>query len=207
MSARRSVQLQRVCVLHSQRRCISRDSYHDVDDGLRAKLFTLDELRSEPLVGPVLEGVEARYPGLSGSRLKHEMVRRMIDNMVRDLTDETRRNIDEFGPESAQDIRNAGRAMVEFSPEMREQVDGLRRFLHTNMYRHPRVVEAAAQGKQVVSDLFSRYMADPKALPEEWRMRVGAVDDTSGARIVADFIAGMTDRFAINEHERLFGKK
>lgn len=176
---------------------------HDIDDGVRAGLFTLVQLRDVPLVGPQLREVEARYPDLSASRLRHETIRRMIDSMVRDLTDETRRRVAQVNPQSAQDVRDADRAIVGFSEAMLAQVDGLRAFLRDNMYRHPHVLAATENGKRVVSALFNRYMANPATLPDPWRDRCVGRDEPAAARIIADFIAGMTDRFALQEDTRI----
>ncbi|MFN3232209.1 MAG: deoxyguanosinetriphosphate triphosphohydrolase [Alphaproteobacteria bacterium] len=176
---------------------------HDIDDGLRAGLFEVSDLTDLPLVGPVLAEVRDAYGNLDRSRLKHETIRRLIDRMVRDLVIETSRRIDAVAPSSADSIRQLDHPVVAFSESMQEQETSLRRFLTENMYRHERVVEAAERGKQVVSDLFSRYMADPSSMPEEWARAAAGSEPRQAARTVADFIAGMTDRFALNAHERL----
>ena len=176
---------------------------HDIDDGLRADLFTIDDLRDLPLAGPVLEEVLARYPGLERPRLIHESIRRMIDQMVADLVTETGSRLAAHGPGSADDVRRLGQAVVGFSPGMAANDRGLKEFLFANMYRHGRVEEMQSRARQVVTDLFPAYMSDPSALPSEWRAGKSDLDDRARARIVADYVAGMTDGFALAEHARL----
>ncbi|MEN3973655.1 deoxyguanosinetriphosphate triphosphohydrolase [Emcibacter sp. SYSU 3D8] len=178
---------------------------HDIDDGLRAGLFALGDLSDLPLVGPVLAGLRQHYPGLDGSRLKHEMVRRMIDLMVSDLMRESCRRIDEARVDTAQQVRELGAPVIAFSEEMKACEKVLRAFLMEHMYRHPHVAAEAKRAKHVVGDLFHRYMAEPSELPAEHEAAVMGHSAETGARAVADFIAGMTDRFALMEHERLFG--
>jgi dGTPase len=178
---------------------------HDIDDGLRAGLFRIADLAELPLVGPVLAGLKARYPGLEGSRLKHETVRRMIDLMVSDLIGESCRRLDDSGVRSAQQIRELDHPVIAFSDDMKKHERVLRDFLMARMYRHPHVASEAKKAKHVVRDLFHRYMADPGELPAEHEAAVMGRSDSAAARAIADFIAGMTDRFALMEHERLFG--
>ncbi len=179
---------------------------HDIDDGLRAGLFTVDDLMDQPLVGPVLAEVRDLYGDLSRSRLKHETIRRLIDRMVRDLVVESTARIQAASPQSADEVRNAGIPLVGFSDAMQAQEQSLRSFLMRNMYRHDHVVAAADRGKQVVSDLFSRYMAEPSTMPDHWADAAVTKAPQDASRIVADFIAGMTDRFALKEHDRLFSE-
>jgi dGTPase len=179
---------------------------HDIDDGLRAGLFTVADLEALPLVGPVLAGLKARYPLLEGSRLKHETVRRMIDLMVSDLVRESCRRLNDSGARSAQDIRDLDGPVIAFSDEMLPHERVLRDFLMTHMYRHPHVAAEAKRAKHVVGDLFHRYMAEPGELPEEHSVAVIEQSPAEAARTIADFIAGMTDRFALMEHDRLFGR-
>jgi dGTPase len=178
---------------------------HDIDDGLRAGLFDIADLRDLPLVGPVLAGLQARYPVLQASRLQHETVRRMIDLMVSDLIRESCRRLDEAGVASAQAIRELDRPVIAFSEGMLAHERALRAFLMARMYRHPHVAAEAARAKHVVGDLFHRYMAEPGELPPEHAAAVLDQAPADAARTIADFIAGMTDRFALTEHERLFG--
>ena len=177
---------------------------HDIDDGLRAGLFPLDELRELPLVGPLLAEVSGRYPDLEDSRLIHETIRRMIDTMVTDLLQETGRRIAEHRPDSAAAVRHLGRPLVAFSEEMRENDRALRLFLFQRMYRHYKVNRMTAKAKRVVRELFEQYLDRPDCLPQEWRAAAEAVDGSERARLVADYIAGMTDRYALHEHAKIF---
>ena len=180
---------------------------HDIDDGLRAGLFTVRDLDDVPLVGPMFAHVAARYPGLDEPRLIHESVRRLIDHMVNDLLAETRRRLAALNPRGAQDIRDADTPMVAFSERMRDNDRALKAFLFARMYRHDRVVRMIAAARGVVQDLFGLYMANPAHMPAEWQTDVAEQDEAARARVVADYIAGMTDRFALAEHGRLTGKE
>ena len=177
---------------------------HDIDDGLRAGLFPLDELRDLPLVGPLLAEVSGRYPDLEDSRLIHETIRRMIDTMVTDLLQETGKRIAEHRPDSAAAVRHLGRPLVAFSEEMRENDRALRLFLFQRMYRHYKVNRMTAKAKRVVRELFEQYLDRPDCLPQEWRAAAEAVEGSERARLVADYIAGMTDRYALHEHAKIF---
>jgi dGTPase len=173
---------------------------HDVDDGLRSGLIGLEQLDGIELFARHRRAVERAYPGLGGRRLVHETIRRMIDDLVVDLLGETQRRIDAAGVGAIEDVR-AAPPLVAFSDGMRERSAQLKRFLHAGLYRHPRVDEVMDHARRVVRELFDAYLADPARLPPEHRERVG----TLGARAVADYIAGMTDRFALREHARLTG--
>lgn len=176
---------------------------HDLDDGVRAGLLGLDVLASVPLVGPTLAEVRARYRELEQGRLIHETIRRLIDRMVADMVGETNARAADAKPRSAADVRAMDRALVAFSAPMAAEVKALRSFLYENMYRHSRVSGDAARGAAAVSDLFGCYREDPPALPPEWRPAAkDAVADRT--RRITDFLAGMTDRYAMLEHERLF---
>ena len=178
---------------------------HDIDDGLRAGLFPLEDLASVPLTGEVIGIVSARYPGLEPTRLIHESVRRLIDRMVSDLIEETRRRLDGAKPQSVDDIRRLGGPVVAFSDAMRDKERALKRFLFTRMYRHERVMGAAGEAKQVVRRLFDAYIAEPELLPAEWRSNAPAAHAPETARLVADYIAGMTDLYAFDAYRRLTG--
>ncbi len=134
----------------------------------------------------------------------HESVRRLIDMMVSDLLSETRARLDAAKPAKADDIRALGRPTAAFSSEMRARLRDLKSFLFKRMYRHFRVNRMTGRARQVVKDLFSVYVTEPEALPEQWRAQAAAIDTVPRARLVADYIAGMTDRFALQEHKRLF---
>jgi dGTPase len=175
---------------------------HDIDDGLRAGLFAVADLAPVPLLGPVFAEVAQHYPGLEESRLIHESIRRLIDCMVRDLVDETQRRLAENAPKSADDIRRLGRPIAAFSEEMRNHDRALKRFLYERMYRHDRVNRMTSNARRVVSDVFRLFLAEPDRLPAEWRALIGG-GEAERARVVADYLAGMTDRFALDEHRRL----
>ncbi|MEN8721723.1 MAG: deoxyguanosinetriphosphate triphosphohydrolase [Alphaproteobacteria bacterium] len=177
---------------------------HDIDDGLRAGLFTLDDLAALPLVGDVVTAVRALYPNADKDRMAHEVVRRLIDHMVRDLLAETGRRIKKHQPQSAQDVRDLPEALVAFSEDMIANDRELRRFLREHMYFHYKVNRMTSKARRVVGDLFPLYLGEPEILPDPWRALATTGDVSARARIVCDFIAGMTDRFAIEEHRRLF---
>src|ERR1700722_10515058 len=177
---------------------------HDIDDGLRAGLFGVGDLADVPLVGPVFAEVAARYPGLEETRLIHESIRRMIDRMVRDLVAETRARLSDGNVRSADDIRALGHPVAAFSDAMRDNDRALKRFLYERMYRHYRVNRMSLKARRVVRELFQLFAAEPDCLPSEWRA-AAACDDAAGrARIVRDFFPGLPDRFALDEHWRLF---
>lgn len=177
---------------------------HDLDDGIRAGLFTLADLAPLPLVGPIFQQVAARHPAIEEPRLVHEAIRRVIDAMVRDLVAETRARLAAAGVQSADDIRALDHPVVAFSEAMREHDRALRGFLFERMYRHWRVNRMSAKARRVVHDLFALYLAEPQALPREWQLLAAGPDEAQTARVAADYLAGMTDRFALDEHHRLF---
>jgi len=177
---------------------------HDIDDGLRAGLFTLDELRSVSFLDELLQEIDARYPGLETSRRIHELTRRVITRFVEDVVGEGQKRLDALDPGTAEDIREAGRPMVCFSGRLKEADEAIKGFLYPHMYRHPRVMEVRRQADSIVRDLFQRFMREPDTMPEEWRLEQPLPDEQKLARRVSDYIAGMTDRFALLEHQRLF---
>ncbi len=180
---------------------------HDIDDGLRAGLFTTEDLAEVPLVGPVFREVLDAYPGLEQSRLIYEAVRRLIDRMVNDCLAETRVRLDQARPESVEALRALPAPVVAISQEMRQNDRALKAFLFERMYRHRRVNRMTARARKVVAGLFERYLADPALLPKEWRDQVEGTKALAKARVIADYIAGMTDRFALEAHRNLFGKR
>ncbi len=182
---------------------------HDIDDGLRAGLFSVDDLRELPLVGPVFREVLDRYPDLEISRIIHESVRRLIDRMATDLLDETRSRIQASGVENAKDVRMLGKPLVAFSDEMSRHDGTLKSFLFANMYRHEKVASMTSEARHVVAELFDVYINAPQLLPPEWlaRWQGGDTSKHRTARIVADYIAGMTDRFALAEHRKHCGSE
>ncbi|MGH6945210.1 MAG: deoxyguanosinetriphosphate triphosphohydrolase [Geminicoccaceae bacterium] len=180
---------------------------HDLDDGLRAGLFRTLDLEDLPLVGPALRRVAARYPGLEEARLIHEGLRRLIGAMVEDLVEESGRRLAEANPGRADDVRRLGRPVIGFSPKIAEPLRGLRGFLWQRMYSHDRVQGMALEAKEVVRDLFAGLLERPERLPPDWQARIGTPGEASTMQAIADYIAGMTDRFALEEHERLFGPR
>ena len=177
---------------------------HDVDDGLRAGLFAVSDLADVPILGPILHDVQSRYPDLEASRLIHEIGRRLINQMVNDLLAETTRRLRDAAPKSSDDVRRFGAPLVGFSPEIDHANRALKEFLFERMYRHYRVNRMTSKARRVVSDLFTLYVDEPECLPAEWRIGAEQADKTLRARHVADYIAGMTDRFALDEHRRLY---
>ncbi len=177
---------------------------HDVDDGLQAELFGLEDLAGVPLIGPVIAGVRAEWPGLEDRLLRLEAVRRMIGEMVEDVLAETARRAAVARSSSSDDVRGLDRALVAFSPDMAEDLARLRMFLHERMYRHERVNRVRIQAKRLLGELFDLFMREPGVLPPEWRERQMNVAEPGRARVICDYIAGMTDRFAFEEYRRLF---
>lgn len=181
---------------------------HDVEDGLRARLFTIADLEDVPLLGEVLRGVRAHYGDLDRHYLVQELVREMIGFMVEDVLAETGMRLKEIAPKDADDVRMAGIQIVSFSEGMQEKVDELREFLFGRMYRHYTMNRMWLKVERIVTDLFTAFTKNYKLLPDNWQARVeeagGAGNERVCARVVADYIAGMTDRYAIREHERLF---
>ncbi len=180
---------------------------HDVDDGLQAGLFGLEDLAEVPLIGPAIASVRRDYPALDDRMLRLEAVRRMIGAMVGDVIATTRAAADAEGLSSPEDVRALGRQLVSFSPDMAEDLSRLRAFLHQRMYRHYKVNRNRSQARRILKALFELFMAEPDTLPPDWFASFeakGGVDTAGAARVVCDYIAGMTDRFAIEEHKRLF---
>lgn len=177
---------------------------HDIDDGLRAGLFSIDDLMALPLVGDVFRGVVDRYPGLETTRVIHEAVRDLIGAMIGDLLTETNRRLTEAKPRSAADVRAMNRPLVGFTSEMTENNAALKAFLFERMYRHYRVNRSMSKARRIVCDLFALLHREPDQLPPEWQAGCDGPGGFKTARRVCDFIAGMTDKFAIEEHARLF---
>jgi dGTPase len=177
---------------------------HDIDDGLRAGLFDIEELREVPFLDEILTEIDARYPGLELSRRIHELTRRVITRFVEDVVAEGDRRIAALAPTTADHIRQGAETVVCFSQKMREADASIKRFLFAHMYRHPKVMQVRAEADDVLRDLFRRFKNEPEAMPEEWRADLTRDDEARLARRVADYIAGMTDGYAILEHRRLF---
>ena len=177
---------------------------HDIDDGLRAELFSLDDIAAVGLPGKIIGEIRAAYPGLEASRLVHEFIRRLIGLLIEDVIAETGRRLAALAPRSADEVRQAPSAVAGFSPAMGEADRAIKSFLATRMYRHARVKRVMDEAARVVRDLFARYSARPDDLPAEWREGLAGAAEAARARRIADFIAGMTDRYALAEHARLF---
>jgi dGTPase len=176
---------------------------HDIDDGLRAGLFTLDDLLAVPLVVSAWTKVKARYPGVAEARLVPELVRDLIGLMVNDVLVETRRRTAEAGVESAADVRAAGRQLAGFSEELGPEERKLKTFLYARMYDAPSVRAVRCEAQRILAALFAAYRGDPALLPEEWRP--AQAGEAALLRSIGDFIAGMTDRYAIRQHQALIG--
>ncbi len=178
---------------------------HDVDDGFRAGLLTLEQLREQPLFDSQYREVHGLYPELEDRRLIYEIIRRMIGTVVTDLIEETGRQIDASGVRTIDDVREAGKPLVKMSPEVFEQHSGLKRFLNKHLYRHEQKLAMTRRAQAIVEDLFRAYSNDISLLPAEFADRAAGRDESGRARVIADYIAGMTDRFAIKAHETLSG--
>ncbi len=178
---------------------------HDIDDGLRAGLFTLADIRdSVPAIAAVIGAVEAEYPGLREDRTIAETVRRLIGAWADDLVAETERRVARLMPKSAADVRAASGPLVSFSDALREQEAVLRRFLMERMYRHWKVNRSRSHAKRILRQLFDLFLAEPELLPPDWQSGGDGPGGHRTARRVCDYIAGMTDDYAIDEHARLF---
>jgi dGTPase len=177
---------------------------HDIDDGLRAGLFTLDELVELPFVRELWQAVLARYPGVDIPRLVPELIRDQIGHMVNDVLDETRRRIAEAGVGTDGEVRRAGRPLVAFSAATAEEERALKAFLYARMYRSPPILAIQAEAKKLLAGLFAAYRDDPDLLPAPWRAE--SVDEVGQIRRIGDFIAGMTDRYAVARYRELVGE-
>ena len=178
---------------------------HDIDDGLRAGLLTLEQLLEVPIVKHCWERVRARYPDIPQDRLLRELVREQIGLMANDLIASTRRNIAEARIETAEDVRSAGHALVCFSPELAAQERELKRFMYASLYHHPSQLAAANRARIIVRDLFRAYQDQPQLMPAEWQDD-RLLDEPRRSRHIGDFIAGMTDRYAEKRHAEIFGE-
>jgi dGTPase len=177
---------------------------HDIDDGLRAELFALDDLCEVPLAAALIGEIRRMHPRLDASRTVHELVRRVITRMIEDVIAETGARLAALAPSSVVDVRHAQRQVGSFSAAMVEADRAIKGFLNPRMYRHPRVMGIMTDAEGVVCDLFNCYVASPDEMPAEWASRAATPDEAARLRAIADFIAGMTDRYALIEHERLF---
>lgn len=177
---------------------------HDIDDGLRAHLFTVEQLLEAPLAGAKAKALHDRLGELEPSRFIGELVSALIGTLVYDLIDETRRRLYLAAPGSAAEVRAMGRPLAGFSPAMAEEAEALKRFLFTHMYRHERVLATREKAVRVLLDIFHAFVDNPKLLPEDWARICGAPGDGVTAGVVRDYIAGMTDAYAMQEYSRIF---
>ncbi|MGI1663155.1 deoxyguanosinetriphosphate triphosphohydrolase [Palleronia sp. KMU-117] len=208
-NARHDLELATYASAEAQVAAISDDvayNHHDLHDGLRAELFSTDELAELPILRDCFAEVDRRYPGLNYYRRRHEALRRFFGVLVEDVIAVARTRLAEIDPQSATDVRHAGRAVIRFSQPLFDDLKVTRAFLFDRMYRAPSVVAMRAEVTAVIDALFPFLMAHPDRLPKQWRKDVeDAADETALARIVADYIAGMTDRFALQCHDRWIG--
>src|SRR6266404_5877139 len=177
---------------------------HDIDDGLRAGLFAVDDLKVMPCTAEMIAGIAKHYPDLEDNRRGAELVRELISYLIGAVVSEARKRLDAARPKSVDDVRGHGGALIAFAPDVAQAEAGIKSFLTQRMYRHPRVMAIMNDAEQILSDLFVRYQEMPEVLPPEWRRPEGKDTETEHPRRIGNFIAGMTDRFAITEHQRLF---
>ena len=181
---------------------------HDLHDGLRAGVFSDAQAEQLPIVGPAYAAVDRLYSGLDAHRRRHEALRRVFGVMVDDVIRTSAALLAQSGAVTAQDIRDLDHAVVQFSPELWKDLKVIRGFLFQNMYRAPRVVVQREHAATVVRDLFGVFMSNPGEMPGDWGVQISNLPDTQArARLVSDYIAGMTDRFAQQEHDRLFAAR
>ena len=177
---------------------------HDIDDGLRAGLFTMDDLKDLPLLGDIITEVKKQHPMLSAQRQSHEIIRRLISRMVADVLATTQARVRQFNIKTVDDVRGLGQQLVQFSPEMEIAHRAIKSYLFKYMYRHYKVNRMTSKARRVVGDLFNFFLTEPNCLPSMWYAQTDGAETQRTAEIIADFIAGMTDRFALEEHGRIF---
>src|SRR5215467_1679519 len=177
---------------------------HDIDDGLRAGLFSIEDLAGVPLIGDILRKIREQHPGLEASRLVHELGRRLITQMIEDVIAETDKRLQDLAPRSADEVRHAKQPVGGFSPTMGEADRAIKGFLYPRMYRHGRIMRIMGEAERVVCALFARYVERPHDMPAEWAQPPEGDEEAARLRHIADFIARMTDRYALGEHARLF---
>jgi dGTPase len=177
---------------------------HDIDDGLRADLFTLDDIAAVTIVGDIVRTVEARYANLEPARRVHDTMRTLIGRMIEDVIAETDKRAAALKPASAAEVRQVARPLVAFSAAMQKADADIKGFLRPRMYRHERVMRVMRDAEGVLRDLFAHYAETPADLPDEWAEGFSGADESARARRIADYIAGMTDRYALIEHGKLF---
>ncbi|MEL6364583.1 MAG: dGTP triphosphohydrolase [Pseudomonadota bacterium] len=207
-AAQHDLELGTFASLEAQIAAVSDDiayNNHDVDDGLRAGVFSLKDVEDVPIIGEAMRRAKARWPEVDEDRLIAEAVSDLIGAMVADVRSETERRLAEVKPESAAAVRAGAAQIVDFSEEMKRDVDALRAFLKERMYRHWKVNRERSKARRIVRDLFGLFLVEPETLPAVWRERYEGRGEDKLARAVCDYIAGMTDRYAAREHAELFG--
>jgi len=177
---------------------------HDIDDGLRSKLLIIEEIETLPLIGEIMRGVRRKYPKIDHMRCTHESIRRMINRMVVDLTRQTQENVARYRVKSVEEVRALGKPLAHFSPEMQKAITQIKGFLMQKLYRHYRVNRMTSKARRMLKDLFLFFHSEPECLPDEWQQQIDKPGSTRSALIVADYIAGMTDRYAMEEYLRVF---
>ena len=177
---------------------------HDIDDGLRAGLFTVDDLKVMPLTAAMIAEIDRRYPSLDDARRGAELVRELISCLIGAVVSEARSRLLAAKPQSVDDVRNLGEVLIAFPADVAQAEAGIKSFLKIRMYRHERVMRVMGEAEQILFNLFARYQSHPGDLPAEWLPPDGGDTETERARRIGNFIAGMTDRFALTEHQRLF---
>ncbi|UPH70040.1 deoxyguanosinetriphosphate triphosphohydrolase [Abyssibius alkaniclasticus] len=205
-SAKHDLELGTYASAEAQVAAISDDiayNNHDLDDGLRAGLFSETQIRELPIIGACYDRVEALYPDLDHIRRRHEALRRVFGVMVEDVLAESRRLLAEANPQSVDDVRMAGRQLIGFSDGLAADLKLIRAFFFKHMYRHWKVRRMRRKAGMIVQEMFGIFMEDPGMLPDGWQDWAQKGDATQRAWVVADYIAGMTDRFALQEYEKL----
>jgi dGTPase len=177
---------------------------HDIDDGLRAGLFSVDDLKVMPLTSDMIQAIDRHYPRLDHDRRGAELVRELISYLIGAVASEARKRLDRAQPKSVDDVRHHGEQLIVFPPDVAQAEADIKAFLKRHMYRHKWVMRVMGEAEQIVVELFTRYHETPSDLPTEWLEGAAYESETARARRIGNFIAGMTDRFAITEHQRLF---
>lgn len=177
---------------------------HDIDDGLKAGLFGIADIKEIPLIGDIFKEKEQKYPNLDQSRLIYECVRQLSQILLRDAYTETRQKLTKSGVHNVDDIRNLTQPVAGFSNHLHDFEIKIRKFMHESMYNHYKVLRRWVKGKEILQDLFKLFLEQPKCLPTEWCRKTKGPNEPETARIVVDYIAGMTDRYAIEEHQRIY---
>lgn len=206
---RQDLELDRFASLEAQCAAIADDiayNAHDIDDGLRARLLSLKQLETAPITEDILYAIGREYPDLDKTRTGYELVRRQITLMVEDVIQNSSKLISELNPLSIDDIHNAGKKLIAFSPTMEKKVNQLKKFLFDNLYHHEYVLSRRRKAEEVVSSLFDFYQKFPQTMPDEWYKNVTDVGTNGQARVISDFLSGMTDNYALHEYRRLFDR-